>query len=212
MKAPAWAWPSCARSPNAMAPTLCSRTMPSRMASASRCGFRLSPYDSASTPIVARKDRAVFHAHRKGRDRFRRRSFLYFARAHVEACAVARAFHLEAAHFAARQVAAIMGASILDRVQVALQVVHRNRGVAVPDDLEFARQQFVARTHAHPSVVHGNPLARRRGIGLHVMTCFPRRVGRPGICPGKPNISRRASPLSVQPTKTRMVFRPGKTL
>src|SRR5690348_979786 len=200
MKAPAWAWPSCARLPNAMAPTLCSRTMPSRMASASRCGFRLSPYDSASTPIVARIDHAVFHAHRKGRDRFRCRRFLYFARTHVEARAVARAFHLVAAHFAARKVAAIMGASILDRVQVALQVVHRNRGVAIPDDLEFARQQFVARTHAHPSVVHGNPLARSRGIGVHVMTCSSAGWADPGFVLGSPTsrVGLRCPPSDLQ--------------
>src|SRR5690348_17365226 len=54
-------------------------------------------------PVVAGKDHVILDAHRKGRDRFGRRCFLHLAGAQVEPCAVARAFHLKATHFAACQ-------------------------------------------------------------------------------------------------------------
>ena len=51
------------------------------------------------------------------------------------------------------QVAAVMRAGVFDRVQCAVDVVDRDRGVAVPHHLEFARQQFAAGADFHP-VLH----------------------------------------------------------
>src|SRR6185437_15302206 len=108
----------------------------------------------ASTSIIAGVDHPGVHAHRKSRDRLRRRRFLHFARPHVEARAVARTFDLESAHLAAGQFAAIVRAHVLDRIQVALEVVHGDRGVIVPHDLEFARQQLILRADFHPFTRH----------------------------------------------------------
>src|SRR6185437_16883591 len=124
--------------------------MAARLISAIREDRKNSPYST----IVARPDRAGFLAHREAAHRLHRGRACHRAGPQVEARAVARAFHLETEHLAAGEVAAVVGAYVLDRVQVAAEVVDRDRRVAVEHHLEFTRQQFAARAHAHPALIH----------------------------------------------------------
>src|SRR5580765_8690910 len=101
--------------------------------------------------IVARVHLRVFHFHRELRDRLLGRRAHHVTRAQVEARAMARTFDLEAVHLATGQLAAVVRADVLDRVELAVDVEHRDRGVAVPDDLEFPRQQFGLGADANPA-------------------------------------------------------------
>src|SRR5699024_764840 len=105
-------------------------------------------------------------------DRRRRR---HRAGAHVETRAVARTLDLEAVHLAAGQVAAIMGARVLDGIKLSVDVVHGDRGIVVPDHLEFAGQQLAVRAHVDPVAhaiafvlrsfsSHSNLRSSRRGM------------------------------------------------
>src|SRR6185437_15677678 len=80
--------------------------------------------NSPYSTVVARPDRAGFLAHREAAHRLHRGRARHRAGPQVEARAVARAFHLETEHLAAEH------------------------------HLEFTRQQFAARAHAHPALIH----------------------------------------------------------
>src|SRR5262249_7205987 len=77
------------------------------------------------------------------------------AAAQIEARAVARTLDLETMHLAAGKLAAVVRADVLDRVQLAVDIEHRDRGVAVPGDLGFPGQQFRLRADADP-VTHSS--------------------------------------------------------
>src|SRR6185312_7816803 len=104
------------------------------------------------SPIIPRPDRPILLAHRKTRDRFVSRRLRHRPRAQVEARAMPRTFDFETEHLAAGQVATIMRAGVFHRVQCAVDVVNRDRGVAVPHHLEFARQEVAAGADPDPSV------------------------------------------------------------
>src|SRR6185437_9329449 len=105
-------------------------------------------------PVIAGVDDSILDPDRKARDGFGRRRLLHLAGAHVEASAVTRTFDLEAADFTCRELATVVGAGVLDGIQVALEVVHRDRGVVIPHDAKLARQQFVPGTDFYPFFCH----------------------------------------------------------
>ena len=59
-------------------------------------------------------------------------------------------FDTEAIDGSARQLATVMGANIFNRVIPAVNVVNRNRGIAVEDKFEFARQAVDSGANAKP--------------------------------------------------------------
>ena len=68
-------------------------------------------------------------------------------------------FDTEAIDGSARQLATVMGANIFNRVILAVNVVNRNRGIAVEDEFEFARQAVDSGANAKP--VHKYFIRRR---------------------------------------------------
>src|SRR5262249_44266178 len=110
----------------------------------------VKPYGRLIHPIVARVDDAAFDLDRKRRRRLIGRRRQRLAGHDVEACAVARAFDLTAFDNAAGQLAAVVRADVLDRVEVAVDVEDGDRRVAVVDDAVFARQEIGRRRDADP--------------------------------------------------------------
>ena len=59
-------------------------------------------------------------------------------------------FDTEAINGPARQLATVMSTNIFNRVVLAVNVVNRNRGIAIEDKFVFARQAVDSGTNAKP--------------------------------------------------------------
>src|SRR5262249_50791279 len=103
--------------------------------------------------IIPREDCVAIDSHWKLRDGLVRWRAQYSAGAHIETGARPRALRFVAVQFACRQVAAVVRADVLDRIQLAIDVEHGDGDIAVPSHPVFTGQQFGPRTNAHP-VIH----------------------------------------------------------
>src|SRR5690349_14864985 len=113
-----------------------------------RRGFKRA----ACSAVVAGPDGIRVLAHRKARDRLVGRRPCHRAGAQVEAGAMAQALDFETEYLAAGEIAAVVGTDVLDRVQRAVDVVDRDRRIAVEHHAELTRQQFTCRAYAHPTL------------------------------------------------------------